>query len=662
MAIEKKIVIDVDAVKAAGGIDKLTESLKETNKEVKETSKSTQQMSNTVDKATGGAVSKFKALKGGLGGVIASLKTLRGAVIATGIGALLIAVTSLTQAFSRSEEGQNKLSKVLGILGSVVDNVLDGFANLGEGIISAFENPQQAWDNFTESLNNGWQFIKNQIINRFQGSWAVLSGRVQSGILKMRIAWNEFTGDAEEAETLKAELEEVNEKVVEGVKQIAEANKAVVEVYESAKNKIKEFTNEVIADAKAAAAIANQRAAADKLERNLIVERAEAERKIAELREKAADKENVTAEERIKALQEAAQISNDLADKEVEVAKIRLAAKQSENALAKSTKEDLDEEARLKAEVINKDTQRLKLQKALTAEITTATREANKTTKEGADKDVMTEEQKQAAIEKIQQDYIKKKEDRDADTELKKIELEEQRKLAELERLNATETQKMEVEAYYNQLRDEVRQKQNAKQLEETKKLNEELAQAETNLQQAKASAIQGGLQVIGMLAGKSKGVAKTLLVVEKGLAIAQVISSAAKAIAQAKANLAATPAVIGLVPNPAYIIQAAATAKGIATTKLTAATSIATIAAQAVAGLGGGGGGGASAGGLGGGGAADTQPQAPSFNIVGATETSQLADAVAGQTQQPVQAYVVSNDVTTAQSLENNIVEGATL
>ena len=53
---------------------------------------------------------------------------------------------------------------------------------------------------------------------------------------------------------------------------------------------------------------------------------------------------------------------------------------------------------------------------------------------------------------------------------------------------------------------------------------------------------------------------------------------------------------------------------------------------------------------------------QAPSFNIVGATETSQLAEAVGGQAQQPVQAYVVANDVTTAQSLENNIVEGATL
>ena len=56
------------------------------------------------------------------------------------------------------------------------------------------------------------------------------------------------------------------------------------------------------------------------------------------------------------------------------------------------------------------------------------------------------------------------------------------------------------------------------------------------------------------------------------------------------------------------------------------------------------------------------SQPQPPQFNIVGATETSQLAEAVAGQTQEPVQAYVVANDVTTAQSLENNIVEGATL
>ena len=65
--------------------------------------------------------------------------------------------------------------------------------------------------------------------------------------------------------------------------------------------------------------------------------------------------------------------------------------------------------------------------------------------------------------------------------------------------------------------------------------------------------------------------------------------------------------------------------------------------------------GGGASVGGGGG-----SQP--PAFNIVGASDTNQLADAIGAQEQQPVQAYVVANDVTTAQSLQNNIVEGATI
>jgi hypothetical protein len=54
--------------------------------------------------------------------------------------------------------------------------------------------------------------------------------------------------------------------------------------------------------------------------------------------------------------------------------------------------------------------------------------------------------------------------------------------------------------------------------------------------------------------------------------------------------------------------------------------------------------------------------PQPPAFNIVGAGAENQLAETIAGQTQQPVKAYVVSQDVTTAQSLERNIVEGASI
>ena len=51
-----------------------------------------------------------------------------------------------------------------------------------------------------------------------------------------------------------------------------------------------------------------------------------------------------------------------------------------------------------------------------------------------------------------------------------------------------------------------------------------------------------------------------------------------------------------------------------------------------------------------------------PEFNTVGAGSTNQLADAIGGQSQQPIQTYVVSNDVTSAQSLERNIVTGATI
>jgi hypothetical protein len=53
---------------------------------------------------------------------------------------------------------------------------------------------------------------------------------------------------------------------------------------------------------------------------------------------------------------------------------------------------------------------------------------------------------------------------------------------------------------------------------------------------------------------------------------------------------------------------------------------------------------------------------QPPAFNIVGASGTNQLAEAIGDSEKQPVKAYVVSNDVTTAQSMDRNIVEGASI
>lgn len=60
-----------------------------------------------------------------------------------------------------------------------------------------------------------------------------------------------------------------------------------------------------------------------------------------------------------------------------------------------------------------------------------------------------------------------------------------------------------------------------------------------------------------------------------------------------------------------------------------------------------------------GGGGAA--APQAPAFNLVGAGGVNQIQESLQEE-QQPIQAFVVSSNVTTAQELERNQIESASI
>ena len=68
-----------------------------------------------------------------------------------------------------------------------------------------------------------------------------------------------------------------------------------------------------------------------------------------------------------------------------------------------------------------------------------------------------------------------------------------------------------------------------------------------------------------------------------------------------------------------------------------------------------------------GGGGGSASSPRVPkstppAFNVVGASETNQLAQSIGQDEKQPVKAYVVSNDVSNAQALDRNIVENASI
>ena len=156
----------------------------------------------------------------------------------------------------------------------------------------------------------------------------------------------------------------------------------------------------------------------------------------------------------------------------------------------------------------------------------------------------------------------------------------------------------------------------------------------EKDLNKAKQQQMTEALGNLATLVGKSSKFGKAIAIVQ---AIRDTFAGANKA-------LSASP------PPFNFIAAAAVTAAGIANVK----SILSTPDPTPPAGLGASGGGG---------GSVPAMPSAPpAFNVVGQGETSQLADAIGGQSQTPVKAYVVSNDVTTAQGLERNIVEGATI
>jgi len=66
--------------------------------------------------------------------------------------------------------------------------------------------------------------------------------------------------------------------------------------------------------------------------------------------------------------------------------------------------------------------------------------------------------------------------------------------------------------------------------------------------------------------------------------------------------------------------------------------------------------------GGFAGSGSVGAGVQAPDFNIVGASPTNQIANAISENERKPIKAYVVSRDVSSAQEMDRNIIGVASL
>ena len=160
-------------------------------------------------------------------------------------------------------------------------------------------------------------------------------------------------------------------------------------------------------------------------------------------------------------------------------------------------------------------------------------------------------------------------------------------------------------------------------------------------------------LQNILSLGGKKlAGVAKALAIADVARSTYKSVSASIASLTEANAKaVAASPLTGG---QPWVTANTVSTGLSIGSAIASGVKAIQAITSESKS-LGGGGN--AVGGGSGGGGGA---PQAQ-FNIVGSSQTNQLAQTVAGAQQQPVQAYVVSTEVTSQQALDRNRMGTAT-
>ena len=223
--------------------------------------------------------------------------------------------------------------------------------------------------------------------------------------------------------------------------------------------------------------------------------------------------------------------------------------------------------------------------------------------------------------------------------------------LAEIELAKMNELN--DINLKYQDLDYKQKEEARLKLAEATKKATDkEIAEAKAVAEQKAAIQMQGldtalqGVQLIKGLFEQQKGVQKAAVIAESAIGIAKMI------IANKLANVAAlaTPQAVassGVAAAPVIAMNNISTGIGIAANIAATAKALRTL---------GGGSPPSPSSNLGGGGAGGVM--SANFNVVGNSGLNQL-----GQLQQkPMKAYVVSGDMTTAQALDRNRIENATL
>ena len=284
--------------------------------------------------------------------------------------------------------------------------------------------------------------------------------------------------------------------------------------------------------------------------------------------------------------------------------------------------------------------------------------------------DAKNEADRLKSIKDIINNYNKELEDIYDVTDQQKLDREKARAFAEIDSLKATEEEKNSIrslatEKYLEKQKEldaklaEEKKAKEEKDAEEKKAKEEKDAQDIIDFENRKNAALASSKENLNnIISGiESSGLAKTKAgqIISKGIALTQIAIDSAVAISKAS-TLANAEGVAAQLAFP--MVPGAGTIARVVSYASTAASVMGNIArAKQLLSSGNASSGGGSAGGSGGG----STPPPPQFNIVGQSGTNQLAQSIGAKQGQPIQAYVVGNEVTSQQALDRNRVQTAT-
>ena len=639
MARQEIIELNIKTDKAISQVENLQSEIKDLKNEV----------TTSTDKAAKGFEDMNKASKSLAGGI----KSVGLALKAAGIGLAIAAFNGLKEVIGASQE-------VTDFFNTGIETMKIGFSKFAKKFEDDSGSMFATFDTFINSISNGVKAFKKNFTDQMTGQFEMVTGYIKKSFLEMRIAFNNFVGDTEEAEALTKDLEAATKQMSDGYTKMKGAATEAVETIKDFTQSIAESVTETIKQAQANVEMAKQAEIAAVKQQGLIEMYDIQAEQLRQIR----DNEFKTIEERIQA-------NNDLKDvlDKQQAAMLEQVNIQIRQAQAQFDLNDNQEnyiallEAQNEKQAVLAQIEGFRSEQDSNANALLREKiELQQSVLDGIDERKVAEAEFTASLE---DDVMKRLQlERDA------IDIEEQ---LGVERLTRQRDQYKEGTQAFVDANEELlnfQQEINFKRLENDKNTNDELLKQQKSFGDALVAAatkvyddikkekealdnyrleteqnvLNAMQQLVNAFEASNEKNAKRAFQLNKAIAIATVLIDTSRAIMKAAAETTDfTP--------PQALRIANMVAMGVA-----GAAQVAAIASQKFQPSGSGGAGTTPSVST----SAPTQATAPQFNIVGQSGFNQVAQAL-GQ-QQPVQAFVVAQDVTTAQQLNNNIISAATV